>query len=133
MLTNPRTSLIAVLALALTVPASALAKHGNTNRNEVRVAGSCGSGATSKLKLKDDDSAIETEFEVDNNRVGTSWRVVLVRDGRVVYRGTHVTRGPSGSFSVERRIANLAGADRVTARAVGPRGITCTAAATLPA
>jgi hypothetical protein len=124
-------SLAAIAAVALT-PAAASARHGGGD-NGVRVAGSCGSGATSKLKLKNDDGVIEVEFEVDQNRAGKRWRLTLVRDGNVVYRGHRTTTAPSGSFSLERRIRNLAGADRITARGVGPGGVTCTAAATLSA
>ena len=40
--------------------------------------------------------------------------------------------GPSHSFSIERRLSDYPGPDQVTARAVGPRGITCQATATLP-
>jgi hypothetical protein len=68
---------------------------------------------------------------VDTNRVGTSWRVALTSEGRVVWRGSRRTTARSGSFSVERRLGNLPGADQVTARAVGPRGLTCQATATL--
>ena len=130
MFSTKQVSLAAIAALAL-APAGAAAKHGGDRG--VRVAGSCGNGATSKLKLKADDGAIEVEFEVDQNRVGERWRVTLVRDGKVVFRGHRTTHAPSGSFSLERRIRNLPGADRVTARGSGPGGLTCTAAATLPA
>jgi hypothetical protein len=106
---------------------------GNRVRQEVRVGGSCGSGATSKLKLKTDDGGLEVEFEVDRNINGEKWRVTLVRDGDVVVRTHAKTKGRSGSFSVERQITNLSGADTVTARGVGPTGLTCTATATLPA
>lgn len=122
--------LILCLALALALaPASALAKGGD-GRQEVRVAGSCGKGATSKLKLKQRDGSIEAEFEVEHARSGATWRVVLVHERRVVYRGRARTR--AGAFEVGRRLSDLPGADRVTARGVGPRGLTCVAAATLP-
>jgi hypothetical protein len=128
-------SLIPAVLLALAVPSAALADHGGGRRgrpHQVRVRGTCGKGATSKLKLKQDDNGIEVEFEADRNRAGESWKVVIVREGQVVWRGRARTRAPSGSFSVSRRITNLSGADRVTARAIGPRGITCTASAILP-
>ncbi len=120
-----------LLLLLLALPATADARRGD-DRPEVRAGGHCGRGATSKLKLKGRDGRIEVEFEVDHNRSGTRWRVTLTREGRVVARTTATTRGPSGSFSVERRISDLEGADRVSARAVGPGGLTCTAHATLP-
>jgi hypothetical protein len=123
---------LALLALAAVGPGSALAKGGHGDRPEVRVAGVCGKGATSKLKLKARDGAIEAEFEVDHNRAGTPWRVVLVQERRVVWRGHARTGGASGSFSVERRLGDYPGADQVMARAVGPRGVTCQATAVLP-
>jgi hypothetical protein len=123
-----------LLALALLGPASALARGGHGgggNRPEIRVAGACGRGASSTLKLKADDGAIEAEFEVHGRSRGR-WRVVLVQERRVAWRGRARTRGASRSFSVERRLSDYAGADQVMARAVGPRGLTCTATATLP-
>jgi hypothetical protein len=127
-------ALLAVTAgLALLAPAGALARHGGDDgRQEVRVAGQCGRGATSKLKLKERDGGIQVEFEVDQNRSGVRWRVSLSSEGRVVYRGTRRTGGSSGSFSLERTISDLPGADTVRARGVGPRGLTCQASATLP-
>jgi hypothetical protein len=128
-----RPAVLALLACLAAAPPAAMAKRGGGDRNEVRVKGSCGHGATSKLKLKEDDGGIEVEFEVDHNRNGTRWRVTLVRERRVVARTTARTHGPSGSFSVERRLSDMSGADRVTARGIGPRGLTCEATATLPA
>jgi hypothetical protein len=134
--------LAAVASLALVGPAAALAKgggdddgggggRGGGDRPEVRVAGSCGRGATSKLKLKADDGQIEAEFEV-HGRSGARWRVVFVQENRIAWRGSARTGGSSRSFSIERRLSDYAGPDHVTARAVGPRGITCQASANLP-
>lgn len=125
---------LAVLLAALVAATPAMAKDGDDDREdrpEVRVAGSCASGVTSKLKLKARDGELEVEFEVDSNRSGERWRVTLVRERRVFWRGTERTGGRSGSFSVERRLDDLDGADTVTARAVGPRSRTCRATATL--
>jgi hypothetical protein len=131
----------ALMALATTSPAMARGGDddpagddhgGRTTRTEVRKAGSCGSGARAKLKLKADDGRIEAEFEVDRNRNGERWKVTFARAGRVLVRTSARTHAPSGSFSVERRLSDLAGADRITARGVGPSGLTCTATATLP-
>jgi hypothetical protein len=127
---------IAILLLALLVlgPASALAKGGGDgggSRPEVRVAGSCGRGATSTLKLKARDGGIEAEFEV-HGRAGAAWRVAFVQERRTVWRGHARTGGASHSFSIERSLADYPGPDQVFARAIGPRGITCQATATLP-
>jgi hypothetical protein len=128
---------VALVALAL-APTTALARGGGPGggggggRPEVRVAGTCGKGASSRLKLKSRDGVIEAEFEVHHRRAGSLFRVVLVREGRVAWRGRARTHGPSRSFEVSRRLSDFPGADRVMARAVGPRGVTCVAMATLP-
>jgi hypothetical protein len=126
---------LALLALTLVGPASALARGGGGgggggSRPEVRVAGACGRGATSSLKLKARDGGIEAEFEV-HGRTGL-WRVALVQEQRVAWRGHMRTSSVSHSFSLERRLGDYPGPDQVLARAVGPRGITCSATATLP-
>jgi hypothetical protein len=128
------TLLTLCLVLAL-VPASASAKGGgggggDGGRQEVRVAGTCGKGATARLRLRSRDGAIRAQLEIDHARSGQSWRVTIVQERRVVYRGSARTR--LGQFEIERGLGDLPGADHVTARAVGPRGLTCVAAATLP-
>ena len=107
---------------------AAVAKDG---RGEVRVAGVCGSGVTSKLRLKSEDDGIELRFEVDHSRAGVLWRVVLVHERRIAWKGAVRTTRPSGSFQVRRTVQDLAGADAVTARALGPGGLVCRAAAVL--
>src|SRR4051794_13211250 len=134
MATLPFALLLALLALTLLGPASALARGGGGgggDRPEVRVAGSCGRGATSTLKLKARDGGIEAEFEV-HSRAGTLWRVAFVQERRTVWRGRARTAGASHSFSVERRLGDYPGPDQVFVRAIGPRGVTCQATATLP-
>jgi hypothetical protein len=117
------------LLLVLGVPMAASARHGEDG-GEARARGTCGGGVRSELKLKARDGGIEAEVEVDHARRGSSWRLTLSQEGRVVWRGT--ARARSGSFSVERRLRDLAGADRVSVRASGPRGVTCRLSATLP-
>jgi hypothetical protein len=116
--------LIPVLALAV-VPATAAAKHGGSGAKTV--AGSCTKSATSKLKVKPDNGRLETEFEVDQNRNGVRWHVTIRRNGKVAVRTSARTKAPSGSFSIERRLGNAAGKDRISARATSPSGEVCTA------
>lgn len=131
------TLILATLACAAvsSAPAPALARGGGGggggDRPEVRVAGTCGKGATSSLKVKSRDGGLETEFEV-HGRAGASWRVTIVHEQQVAWRGRRRTAGPSRSFSLEYRLPDLSGADAVSARAIGPRGVVCSAAATLP-
>jgi len=100
-------------------------------KNEQRVAGSCTGGSTAKLKVKHDDGRIETEFEVDQNRNGVQWTVRIRRDGKRVVKTHATTTAPSGSFSVERKIADPAGSNRITGKATSPSGEVCTASATI--
>ena len=126
---------IALLAAcgAVALPASSAAAKGpgsggGGSDSRVIRTGSCSDGSTWKLKVKPDDGRLEVEFEVDQNRSGVRWNVSLRRGRSVVSSGSAVTRGPSGSFSFERRIAGGRG---TTVRAVASRaGETCRGSAT---
>jgi hypothetical protein len=140
-----------VLGMSALAPAAALAKHGADDnpgtaddkgglRAEAgkggdtkakRVTGTCTGGATAKLKAKPDDGRLETEFEVDQNRNGVTWTVTIRRNGVRAVSTKATTKAPSGSFSVERRLTNGSGADRISARATSPSGQVCTASVTV--
>ena len=130
--------LAAVLAGVLALVSPALARGapgrggGGDDRPEVRAAGTCGKGASSSLKIKSRDGGIEAEFEVHRARAGSRWRVTIVHERHVAYRGLRRAAGRSRSFHVEYRLADYSGADRVTGRAVGPGGLVCVATATMP-
>lgn len=154
-------SLALALAATAAVPATAIAKHGaddppGDDRGQhvepgddhgggtrgpargggggsraARVAGTCTDGSTAKLKVEPDDGRLELELEVDQNRAGVTWAVRVRRDGVLVVRRNATTHAPSGSFSVERRIADPAGSDRIAARATSPSGEVCTASLTV--
>ena len=109
---------------AALTPAAALAKDG-----DVRVTGKCSRSSSAKLKLKLDNSRIETEFEVDQNRNGVRWTVTLRRNGALAASTKATTKAPSGSFTVRRLLTNGPGADTVTAKATSPSGEICTARA----
>jgi len=126
-MTKQRLGMTVVLAGALGLLATvspAAAKDG-----DVLVRGTCTGASAAKLKLSAENGRIEVEFEVDQNRNGVPWTVVLTRNGTRVARLVRVTRAPSGSFAARRVIANAAGADVVRATAQR-RGETCTARAT---
>ncbi len=123
-MTKPLTvlaSLSATLVLALGAPA--YASHGGDDDggggddDRVIETGSCSDGARWKLKVKTDDGRLEVEGEVDTNRSGQSWRWKIKDNGSVAAKGSATTGGRSGSFSVERKIADRAGTDKVTFRA----------------
>ena len=115
-LTLVLTGVLALLALG----SPALAKDG-----DVLVRGTCTARSAAKLKLSSEDRRIEVEVEIDQNRNGVPWTVVLTRDGTRVARATRVTKAPSGSFSLRKLVANPAGVDVIRAVATR-RGETCT-------
>lgn len=79
--------------------------------------GNCTASTDWKLKGKTRDGRIEVEFEVDSNRAGQRWTYTIRNQGDVVASGRRVTRGPSGSFSVERKVANRGGLAAISATA----------------
>jgi len=88
--------------------------------------GNCSGAADWKLKAKARDGGYEVEFEVDSNRRGQVWRYTLRQNGVVLAQGTRTTQPPSGSFSVERRAPNTAGADTFVGTATNvATGQTC--------
>ena len=109
---------LAIGAGALAIAAPAHAQGGSA---AVERSGGCSAGATWKLKAKHDNGRIETEFEVDSNRVGQQWRVRIADNGVLVFRGVRVTQAPSGSFTVARRLADRQGIDHLRAIARQPR------------
>jgi hypothetical protein len=121
---------VLLLVLVLVFPTVALARHGDGGGDDVRVAGSCGRGASAELRLRSHHGAIEVDFRVRRGRSGERWSVVLVHERRVTVRTT-VRTGRHDGLRVRRTLPDFAGADEVTARATGPRGLTCTATGVL--
>ncbi len=102
------TGFAALVALLFVVASSALASGKKGNPGIVKT-GTCSGSSHWKLKAKADDGRIETEFEVDQNRVGKRWHVTLKRNGSVAFNGIRTTTAPSGSFDVRRLLAGGAG------------------------
>jgi hypothetical protein len=112
------------LAIGLVAVPAGIAKNG-----DIRVRGTCTKASTSKLKLSEEDGRIEVEFEVDQNRNGIRWNVVIAQNGKRLARMTRVTKAPSGSFEVRVVAPNTSGKDTFRARATSPSGEVCTAQA----
>jgi hypothetical protein len=125
-----RAVVVALVALVFTA-SPVEARTGKDGPGEVRVAGVCATGAAARLRLRTGEDGIEVRFGVDQSRTGDVWRLALVHESRVVWKGA--ARTTRGNRSVELRwtLPDLSGTDTVTARAWGPRGLTCRATATL--
>ncbi len=112
------------IAAALAVPTLALSglvaapAHASGGDDANQRSGSCSGSTDWKIKAKADDGRIEVEAEIDSNKVGQTWTWKLKDNGDVVAKGSSMTSGPSGSFSVERKPGNKSGTDNFVFRAV---------------
>ena len=92
--------------------------------------GPIGLGGAAFLVLK--PTRVEAKFEVDQNKVGKTWNVVLKHNGNVFWSGQKVTKAPSGSVTVHKMTNNAAGTDNFSARATNPAtGEVCLGSASL--
>jgi hypothetical protein len=96
--------LIGVMSVVLAIAALAAASSapGKGGGTEVIKKGSCSGSATWKLKAKIDNGLIETEFEVDQNKVGKKWHVVIRQNGIKRFDGFRRTKAPSGQQGGQR-------------------------------
>ncbi len=122
-----RTAVVGTLALGvlgtgLTLAPGAFASHGGT---AARSSGSCSGVGTWAVKAKPDAGRLQVEAEVDVNRAARTFHWTITDNGVKVGSGSATTKAPSGSFSVNRRIANRAGADKIVFRAKSAAGNTC--------
>jgi hypothetical protein len=120
------TAVVAFAAVLITFASTAAAKDGRGDRGVVK-RGQCSAASHWKLKAKADDGRLETEFEVDQNRVGKRWRVTISRNGSNAFRGIRTTQAPSGSFEVHRLLAGGAGSRIVATAKSLSSGETCRA------
>ena len=119
MKTIPTALAVASLAATCALVMSSTPAAASGDDSVIRT-GSCSGASDWKLKVKTEDNGLEVEGEVDSNVVGQTWRWTFTDNGVRVARGTSTTTAPSGSFEVERRIANAPGTDRIVFRAVNP-------------
>ena len=99
--------------------------------DDVRAVGICSKGVAAELRLKSEDRGIELRFKLRQTQANSAWRVALVHERRVVWKGMLRTSRQSRSFELRRTLQDLPGDDTVTASAWGPRGLGCRATATL--
>jgi hypothetical protein len=116
------------VALLAAAPGVAAARGGGDDQR-VRTAGTCSGTLRAELRLRARDGGIEAELEVEQVPSGSRWRVVVVQERRVAWRGTAV--GRSGALRVARRLREHAGADTVSIRVTRAGGVACRATATL--
>ena len=89
------------------------------------IAGCEADPCATALELAPVHGRIGARFTVDHAEPGPGWKVVVVHEGHVAWRGT----GRPGLFWLD----DYDGADHVSIRATGPDGRICTAEETLAA
>ncbi|GBC86156.1 hypothetical protein HRbin12_00141 [bacterium HR12] len=115
-----RSRMVMAVLATLVLATLAAAPAAQAKAGDVIERGSCSGESTWKLKLSPEDGRIEVEFEVDQNVVGDAWRVRILHDGELVFRGRRTTEAPSGSFEVRILEPNHGGVDRFVGRARNP-------------
>ena len=108
---------VGILATGMLATAPAIAAKSSS----VVRTGSCSASSDWKLKVTPDNGRLEVEFEVDQNRNGQTWNVVLKHNGSTFFSGQRTTVAPSGSFSVRKLTSNAAGTDMILGRATNPK------------
>lgn len=126
-------SLLALAFVALAGIALPVTAHADDEHDaDVRVERSCTGTSIARLRVRThDDDHLRVELEVQTAGRGARWTVVVVRERRLVLRTSRRTGRASRAFSVRLTIPEWEGRNTVSARAIGPRGEVCRAAATL--
>lgn len=128
-----RAALLVACALLLAGAPAPAAADDDAVQDRVRTAGPCPGGGERRLELRARDGTIAVRFALRHAPARGVWRLTLVHERRVAWRGTVRVRRAGDTLRLARRLPDLGGPDRVSVRAQGPRGAACTAAATLPA
>jgi hypothetical protein len=127
-----RLVLLALGLLAFSAAAAdARGNDGGSPDQEVRVAGDCGRGAASSLRVRAHDGGIEVRFRLRQTRGHGVWRITIVHENRVSSRATRMTTRTDDSFELRRMVPDLPGSDTVVVHAWGAHGLGCRATATL--
>ena len=101
----------------LTLVALAPSASAQSGGGGITKTGNCSAATDWKLKVKTDNSRLESELEVDSNRNGQHWSFQITDNGARVRSGVATTVAPSGSFEIRTISANRAGRDNFVARA----------------
>jgi hypothetical protein len=122
---------VALIGAALCLPLMAAADDGDGKRREVRRAGTCTGSSKANLRVRAEDGEIRVRFEIDTRAAGSRWRVVLLHERRIAYRGVLRAKRSGGEVELRRVVDDWFGTDALVVRAIGPRGETCRASAVI--
>jgi hypothetical protein len=130
---------LAAVAIALAVPAAGAAGDDEEEDESATRVSCAGGSAVLRLSGEEDDDddddddggRIDVELRVDVRRPVLVWRIVLVHERRLVYRGTRRWSRPRHSLRLARWVPDWAGRQTVTARLTTGAGRTCRLEATI--
>lgn len=129
-LRRPLAAVLATIAVGAPLVARPPGARAGDDDARTRTSARCGRGASTRLELRGRDGGIRVDWRLERGRARERWRVVVVQEGRIAWRGTR-TIARSGELRLRTELRDLPGADRVEVRASGPRGTACGLAATL--
>jgi hypothetical protein len=136
-------AVLAAVAIALAVPAPGAASDDEEGNESVTRVSCMGGTAELRLETQDDeegdddigiaegDSWIDVELLVRVRRPVAVWRLVLLHERRIVYRGTRRSVGSGYSLRYMRRVPEWLGRQTVVARLATSSGRTCRLEATI--
>ena len=129
---------LAAVAIALAVPAPGAAGDDEDEGESVTRVSCAGGTAELRLEADDDDegeddsdSEIAVEVHVSVRRPGVVWRLVLLHERRIVYRGMRRSTRSRYSLLYARRIPEWLGQQTVLARLATDGARTCRLEATI--
>jgi hypothetical protein len=136
-------AVLAAVAIALAVPAPGAANDDEEGNESVTRVSCLGGTAELRLEAEEDEegegdigigvgeSGIAVELRVRVRRPVVAWRLVLLHERRIVYRGTRRSIGSGYSLRYARRVPEWLGRQTVVARLATYSGRTCRLEATI--
>jgi hypothetical protein len=129
---------LAAVAIAFAVPTGAGGEDDEEENESVTRVSCLGGIAELRLETEDDDedavdpdSGIVVALRVTARRPVAVWRLVLLHERRIVYRGTRRSTGSSYTLRYSRRLPDWLGRQTVAARLATDSGRTCRLEATI--
>ena len=118
-----------VVGLGLTLASQAAADRGP--RNDVRVQAACTGSSRAELRVHAEDGRLRIEFRLDPAGPYGAWTVVVLRERRIVFRGTVRAGGRGRAVDVRRTVEDWPGTNAIVVRASTRSGQSCQATATV--
>ncbi len=109
--------------LAGSAPAAMASVGADADDDPARVEKRCSRGSEAELRVSARGRVIRVEFDIDVERAGGTWRVILLHERRTAFRGT--LRPTDDKLRLRRSVPNWFGTDAFTVRATASGGESC--------